>query len=273
MLSVWFTSIRQIFLPHLLPWGFGNPGQIPTFALRSYCFSLIHLMKKKLFFFLFCIFSTAAVFAQDEPESNEPEPMPDAPTRNFRIGVRTGAAVSTVNPGNLVNPSLLFGLTGGMTLRYKFGKIHDDRPEAYRFGFETQLNFVYKGSNFKNQNTEYYKMSFFYADMPLYGIVKIDKPGHVKLLAGPYSGYLINRSIYIKPDTYQDSTKLKLKSFDYGVAVGLEFKTRPVGFQVIVKQGLRDINDGLNAVNYPLIKPAFNGGRIRNFSVEIVLSF
>jgi hypothetical protein len=231
-------------------------------------------MKKKIILLLYGLVTSFALYAQEDPAvGNEPNPIPESPTRNFRIGVRTGGAVSTVGQGNFINPSPIFGLTGGINARYKFGKIRDDHPEAYRFGYEAQLNFAYKGSNFKNQNTQYNKISFFYGDLSMYGILKIDKEGYVKLLAGPYAGYLINNSIYIKPQISQDTTVLKLRDMDYGYGIGLEFKTRPIGFQVIVKQGLRNLNDGMNALKYPQIMPAFTGGRIRNFSVEIVLSF
>lgn len=220
----------------------------------------------------FLFLSPLALMAQEE-EFTDPEPTPEPPTRNFRLGVRTGAAVSTLSSGNLVNPSFIFGLTGGLTGRFKIGHIRDDQPEGYRFGVEPQLNFIYKGSNFKNTAAQYYKMSLFYVDLPVYGIVRLDKKGAVKAMAGPYLGYLMNSSIYLKPDTYRDSTVLKLKNFDFGVAAGIEFKTRPMGFQFIIKQGFTNIDNGLNAVNYPQIQPNFNGGRIRNFSVEIVLSF
>lgn len=273
MLSALFASIMDIFLAAdnvTLPQSVVNP----YFCTKASGKFVMGFMRKKIMLLVLGLITSFAVFAQEEPiDENAPEPMPEAPTRNFRIGVRTGGALSTVGQGNFINPSLLFGLTGGINARYKFGKIHDDRPEAYRFGYEAQLNFVYKGSNFKNQNTEYNKVSFFYGDLSMYGILKIDKQGYVKLLAGPYAGYLINSSVYIKPQVTQDTTVLKLKDMDYGYGIGLEFKTRPIGFQVIVKQGLRNLNDGMNALNYPQIMPAFTGGRVRNFSVEIVLSF
>ena len=230
-------------------------------------------MIKKLVPLVVFLFLGIMAMAQEPETGTEPEPIPDAPTRNFRIGVRTGGAISTLSPGNLTNPSTMFGLMGGMTARFKFGTIHDDKPEAYKFGFETQLGVVYKGSNFKNNNGEYNKISLFYGELATYGLLKITKTGNVKLMAGPYAGYLITSSIYIKPQTYMDTTELKLNPFDYGVGIGLEYKTLPIGFQLVVKRGLGNIDRGINFLNYPNIKTAFNGGQIRNFTVELVLSF
>lgn len=213
-------------------------------------------------------------FAQDEPVDPETEALlTESPNRNFKLGVRGGFAFSTFNPEVFSNPTFAFGITGGATARWKFGKIKDAERENYRFGFEAQANFIYRGSTFDNLNGQYNRISLFYIDLPLLGIMKLDKKGRVKLLGGIQGSYLANSSIFIKPETYKDTTELSLKPFSLSAVGGVEYRTDVVGIQFFIKQGITDINKGMNATTYPNLFPTLRNGSIKNFTCELTFSF
>lgn len=214
------------------------------------------------------------VFAQDEPTSDEFEnPVPDPPNRKFKVGVRGGFAFSTFNPDVFSNPTFAFGITGGATARWKLGKVRDAEPENYKFGIETQANFIYRGSTFDNLDGQYSRISLFYIDVPVLALMKLDKKGNVKLLGGIQGSYLANSSIFIKPDTFRDTTELSLKPFALAAVGGIEYRVGVVGIQFFIKQGITDINDGMNAITYPKLLPVLRNGSIKNFTCELTFSF
>jgi hypothetical protein len=212
--------------------------------------------------------------AQDQPAPEEAEnTVPDPPNRKFKLGVRGGFAFSTFNPEVFTNPTFAFGITGGATARWKFGKVRDAEPENYRLGMEAQANFIYRGSTFDNLDGQYNRISLFYVDVPLLAILKLDKKGSVKLLGGIQGSYLANSSIFIKPDTYKDTTELSLKPFALAAVGGIEYRVGVVGIQFFIKQGITDINNGMNATTYPKLLPVLRNGSIKNFTCELTFSF
>ncbi|MFA7381713.1 MAG: outer membrane beta-barrel protein [Bacteroidia bacterium] len=236
---------------------------------------LIMKMNIRIWLTLIVLSCTLNGFAQDEPADPEMEALlTESPNRNFKLGVRGGIAFSTFNPAVFSNPAFAFGITGGATARWKFGKIKDAERENYRFGFEAQANFIYRGSTFDNLNGQYNRISLFYIDLPLLGIMKLDKKGRVKLLGGIQGSYLANSSIFIKPDPYKtDTIDLKLKPFSLSAVGGVEYRTDVVGIQFFIKQGITDINKGMNATTYPNLFPTLRNGSIKNFTCELTFSF
>lgn len=238
-------------------------------------------MKKRVLLLFILVQAVLQVYAQDpKQEPTEEEiysSIPDPPSGRTKLGVRAGLSFNTLSSGNLQNPRIGTGLTGGAYCRVKLGRYNAKEPKLFKYAFEPQFNFTYKGSRFANDTGEYSRISLFYLDMPLLFIINLDKKdGDYSLILGPQFSYLAKKSLFIKSDPVPvdpDSAQLKFNPFDVVLVAGLQYCTRYVNIQLLVKPGLSNINRAMDARNAPLIRPLPNGQPIRNFSVELILAF
>jgi hypothetical protein len=82
--------------------------------------------------------------------------------------------------------------------------------------------------------------------------------------------YLLNSSIYQTDANNAEPEAPGLKKHDLLAVLGGQFYTPFVGFQVLAKYGLVNINDGLLGAQ---TKPAFKGKDIHNFAIEFNIIF
>ncbi|MES2689111.1 MAG: outer membrane beta-barrel protein [Bacteroidota bacterium] len=199
--------------------------------------------------------------ALSEEDDDEPmEWLKGDMTETHEYGIRFGLGTSTMLGGELDNPRPLIGLNGAAYYRYKY------RPKA---AIQVEGGVSMRGSTFANGTGEYSSITMYYIDVPLLWVRSLNQKGTNNLLLGAQYSYMLNPDIYIDPSSIADSQTPKFKTSDVMAVAGAQFYVGFVGFQLVAKYGLVDINDGLITG----LKPAFKNKDIHNFTFEINFLF
>lgn len=220
---------------------------------------------KMLCFWVMCLLSSSG-FAQTDSSEYETDEQGEVKwitgnmNQDKKFGLRLGSHLSTMLGGELTNPRLQFGLNGSVYYRIKY------KPTA---AVQADLGFSIRGSNFNNQIGEYDLIRTYYLDVPIMWVKSINSTQTTHFLIGAQYSWLLNASIYVKPNALPESQSPQFKKNDVLALSGVQFYGGFVGFQVIAKYGLININDGLiNGLNPPL-----KNKDIHNFALEVNLLF
>jgi len=180
----------------------------------------------------------------------------------LKIGIKFGAGTSTMLGTEMTNSTLSIGLDGSVFFRYRF------KP---RFAVQTELGASFRGSNFEKIIGNYSAIKTYNLDIPVTLVFALDKTKTSNLVAGIQYSYLLNSSMYKYGQQLPEADAPGLNKNDILAIVGTQFYTPFVGFQVLAKYGLTDINEGKAWPS--LVKPDNTGGSIHNFSVELNFLF
>jgi hypothetical protein len=221
---------------------------------------------QRLFFILMMLFATVAIAQTDssdladEEEEDSFEWLKGDMNEDQEFGIRLGTNTTTMLGGELDNPRPMFGLNGAVYYRKKVSP---------KNAFQLDLAVSLRGSNFANPVGEYNKLVTYYVDFPLTWVRSINANNSTHLITGLQYSHLLNTSIFIKPNTFAETEKPKLKLNDVLLVAGTQFYGDFVGFQILAKYGLLNINNGLISGLNPLLK----NKDIHNFVLEINLLF
>lgn len=232
------------------------------------------MMKKYLLFLLICLaavnFATAQKDTSSTPyeESTETEGEDDGPIEwlkgnmndDKKFGVKLGTGLSTMLGGELNNPRPKFGLNGSLYYRHKY------TPKA---AVQAELAFSVNGSNFANNVGEYETIQAYYLGAPIMWVRSINEKNTSHIIVGLQYARLLNASLYVNPNLLPESQQPKLKKDDLMILAGTQFYAGFVGFQLVAKYGLVNINNGLiSGLNPPL-----KNKDIHNFALEVNFLF
>ncbi|MES2779607.1 MAG: outer membrane beta-barrel protein [Bacteroidota bacterium] len=220
-------------------------------------------------FLCFILLLSGALFSQAQTDSTETDSAEDnseavlvIPPINeqLKVGIKFGSGVCTLLGNELANPRPSYMLSGGAYLRYRFKRHWFIQPEAC---------ITYKGSNFNNGTAQYQSVRMYYIDVPVLLMLGLNDENTSNVFVGLQYSRLLNASLYLKDAPLPESTAPAIKKDDLAAVLGTQFHTPFVGFQIAVKYGLIDINNGL----LPNLNPPNTGKDIHHFTIEINFLF
>lgn len=179
----------------------------------------------------------------------------------LKLGLKLGAGYSSMLGKELENPAGTFGIDGSAYLRYRFKPM---------FAFQTEVGASFRGGNFNNGPGEYSSIKTYYIDLPAMIVIAVDKTTNNHIIAGVQYSRLVNSSLYLTNSVSPETNAPSLKKDDVMALIGMQFYTPFVGFQILAKIGVLDINDGLMGAN---TKPKYKGKDIRNLAIELNFLF
>jgi hypothetical protein len=201
---------------------------------------------------------TGADTADDDEDIGtlaQPEINPD-----LKAGIKLGCGYSMLVGAETNTSRPYFSLIGGAYLKYKFKKHWFIQPE-------TMVS--RRGSNFKNSVDEYARIQLYYIDVPLLFGRGINKDNSTIVFSGIQYSRLINSAIFRENSVVPEGITPRVNKNDFLVAAGTQFHTPFVGFQLMFKYGLLNVNEGL----VPSLPPANKGLNLNNLIFEFNLLF
>lgn len=218
-------------------------------------------MKKILLTYSVWVLSTLCVFSQTEDATADDE-IPVKPELNeeLKAGVKLGLGMSALigNESNTSVPQLM--LTGGAYVRYRFSTNWMLQPE---------VSIVSKGGRFNNRSGEYGQIRCYLIEAPILLMYGFDKQNVNCVYVGAGYARVINSSLYKVGAYLPESSNIGLTKNDFFVATGMQFHTPFVGFQIGLKYGLINANNGLVST----VPPANQGKNLNHISFEIQFLF
>lgn len=195
--------------------------------------------------------------------------------RKDKLGIRVGFGVTRLTSNELLNTKLSRGYQGAFYYRVNLFK---------GFHLNTEMGASVKGANFNNGDTGYSQLSLLYLDFNVLGMIQLTSDFKHSLVLGVQSSRLMRSSLFIGPEQFASYLQLPMKRWDFAAVAGYHFNTRYVGFQAVLKYGLRNIADGFATFNktsvndpgeqFSQLSPSLQGVTdIRNFSVELSVYF
>lgn len=117
-------------------------------------------------------------------------------------------------------------------------------------GFQTELLYSTKGTvgQYYGAFDQEVKYNFNYIDLPVLAVFKVGET--VEIHAGGYASYLLGANISYEGDLANGSDEIdkdQLKSYDYGLALGVGINVGPVQIGARYNYGLVEIADSDNA--------------------------
>ena len=222
---------------------------------------------QRLLFILMMLFASVAIaqtdstnLADEEEEEESFEWLKGNMNEDVEFGLRLGTNTTAMFGGELDNPRPMFGLNGAVYYRKKF------RPKS---AFQIDLAVSLRGSNFDNPLGKYSKLVTYYVDLPVTWVRSISADNNSHFIAGLQYSQLLNTSIYMNSTAVAENERPKLRDNDVMLLAGTQFYGGFVGFQIVAKYGLLNINNGLiSGLNPPLKNKS-----IHNFALELNLLF
>jgi hypothetical protein len=221
---------------------------------------------KHLLLLLTCYFVSTFAFAQidtsqvDGNEDDDTRLVIPAINEQLKAGVKIGGGLSVLLGDELQNPVPTYLLTGGAYIRWRFKPHWNLQPE---------FNITYRGSKFNNGNLEYQEIVMYSLDIPVLLMYGFNEQNTSNIVAGIQYSRLLNSSLYLTDALVSENTAPALTKNDLMVVAGAQFHTPFVGFQILAKYGLIDMNNGL----LPNLNPPNTGKSIHPFLLEINLLF
>lgn len=219
-------------------------------------------------FLLFCTLlpMSLALFAQvdsaesEEWDEGEIEWLRHNMNEEHVYGIRLGMSTSAMLGGELDNPRPLFGVNGSVYYRYRY------TPRA---AVQIEAGFSRRGSRFANSPTEYTSIRMYCIDVPLFWVRSLNRKGTSHALVGAQYSRMLEPDIYIGRASRPEEQTPKLKTDDLMLLAGAQFYAGFVGFQLVAKYGLVNINNGL----IPTLNPPFKNKDIHHCTFEINFLF
>lgn len=217
-------------------------------------------------FLLICLvlFSLAAMSQTDSSETEfdgeEPVWLKGDMNEVHEYGIKLGTGFSTMLGDELENPRPTFGLNGSGYYRFRYSQ---------KSAVQVESGISIRGSNFANSEGEYSSIKSYNVDVPVMWVRALNQSKKAHFLIGAQYSYLLSASIYVEPKQVAEDQKPRFKKHDILALAGTQFYSGFVGFQVIAKYGLVNINDGLITG----LNPAFKNKDIHNFVLELNFLF
>lgn len=176
----------------------------------------------------------------------------------YHLGMKVSSSFNMLHGTELENPTVKLNVNGGIFFKHKLGQ---------NLHFQTEALASFKGSKFNNGRNRYQRIHLFYLDVPLYAQVNLQKgkPDHVVFL-GPQFSYLLNSEVYVNGGAKALYKDLGLKPVDFAGVLGYQYNGYYTGFQICLKAGLRDINNGLKFID--VLPETGKGGNIYTLGFE-----
>jgi hypothetical protein len=185
----------------------------------------------------------------------QPEIDPD-----IKAGIKLGSGISMLVGAETSTSRPYFSLIGGGYLKYKFKKHWFTQPEAM---------VSRRGSNFRNGADGYARIQLYYLDAPVLLGRGINKDNSTIILTGLQYSRLLNAAVFRQKSIVPEGRTPRINKDDLLVAAGAQFHTPFVGFQLMLKYGLMNINQGL----IDGLPPANKGLNLNNLIFEFNLLF
>ncbi len=176
----------------------------------------------------------------------------------YHLGMKVSSTFNSLRGTELENPTIKMNVNGGVFFKYKLGQ---------NFHLQTEVLASFKGSKFDNGRNRYERIHLFYLDFPLYAQVNLQKgkANHVAFL-GPQVSYLLNSEVYVNGGARSLYKDLGLYPIDFAGVLGYQHNGYYTGFQICLKAGLRNINNGLKFVD--VLPETGKGGSIYTVGLE-----
>jgi len=223
---------------------------------------------RKLSSALFLVFLSLVSYAQQADSTNNFADNEEAvfvkPDNSdpLKFGLKLGVGYSDFMGSEFAHAVGRVGINGSAYLRYRF------KP---KWSFQTEVGASFRGSNFSNATSEYSSIRMYYIDVPVMLGYAFDKTNNDLLIAGFQYSYLLNSSIYIADGALPEGNSPSFIKSDIPLILGVQFNTPFVGFQILSKYGLVNLNQNQQWPSNA--KPVNTFGTIHNFSIELNLLF
>lgn len=213
------------------------------------------------FFWVICAVAQDLPEPADSSDTEEEKPMPAPPDKLYKLGVKMGMQASRFFGDEVPNATMIVGMNGGFYVRKRF--------ENSRFSLQLESCMSFRGSNFNNGDSGYSKIKTYYLDLPFYIMYSIDEAKTQRPFIGFQTSWLINSSLFYGNSPLPENDEPKLAPMDYLLCGGYQVRAGYVSFQLSLKYGLTNINEGLLSK----LIPANSRKNIQNFVVELNLLF
>lgn len=217
---------------------------------------------------MLCMLAAAAQHYDPELDEYDPE------MKRRKLGIRVGFGYTKLNSPQFVNAGSAAGLHGAFYYRKNISK---------GFHFNPELGASIKGSKFNNGDTGYSRISLFYFDIALLGMINLDNKNVNSIVVGIQGSRLMRSSLFVGREQFASFLQLPFKPWDFSAVLGYHFNTNFIGFNLSLKYGLYNIagdfaNFDKNSVNGSMkfkdVKPSLaNVTDVKNLSIEFSLYF
>jgi len=199
---------------------------------------------------------SAALIAEDDVMVFVKPPI----NEETKFGIKIGFGIGTMLGTELANPRPSSILTGGAYYRNRFSKHWSLQPE---------LNISFRGSRFANQPSEYGQIKTYYLDLPILLMRGLNEKNTTNIVGGFQYSRQLNASLYLINSPLPESNAPKLTKQDAAIIIGMQWQTPFVGFQLLAKYGLLNLNNGLLSN----LNPPNGGGTIHQAGIELNMLF
>jgi hypothetical protein len=134
---------------------------------------------------------------------------------------------------------------------------------------QAETNISYRGSNFANGTGAYNSIKCYYIDIPVLLFYGFNEKNTVNIVGGLQYAYLMSASMFTEGSALAEQDEPALNKNDVMVALGSQFHTPFVGFQLLFKYGLLNVDKGL----LPNVPPVNTGNPMHNLTFEIGFIF
>lgn len=158
-----------------------------------------------------------------------------------KAGIKGGLNVSNLYLDDVTDENARMGTHIGLFAQFSSEGIA---------GFQTELLFSTKGSvaQYSGSIDQEVKYNFNYIDLPLLAVLKVGET--VEIHAGGYASYLLSANVSYEGDLGNGSDEIdkdNLKSYDYGLALGVGINVGMVQIGARYNYGLVEIADSNSA--------------------------
>ncbi len=178
----------------------------------------------------------------------------------MKAGVKMGAGLFMLAGEEANKPFPAFGLAGGAYFRYRFSE---------HWALQNELNITIRGGKFRNKANEYGTIRTYTMDVPVLLLRGLDEQNINNILFGVQYSYLLNSLLYKVDAQLAETQQPNLNKHDIFLIGGAQFYTPWVGFQLALKYGFLNVNNGLIST----IPPANQGKMLRNLAFEFTFIF
>ncbi len=222
---------------------------------------------KSVFIFSIILFFSFSAWAQepvdstiiddgrDEEELVKPEINPES-----KLGIKLGTGITTMVGGEPKNPRPAMYLTGGL-----FGRLRMKHNWSMQGEFVVSL----KGSNFNNDPGEYGSIKTYYLEAPVMLLKGLNPNNTSNIVFGLQYSRLLNAVQYKVDGALPESESPGIAKNDLVAIGGAQFHTPFVGFQLLLKYGLLNINDGFSGS----LPPLNTGKSVHHITFEVSFIF
>jgi hypothetical protein len=180
---------------------------------------------------------------------------------NLKLGIKGGVNFANLNSNDIENNKVLTGVNFGV-----FAKL----PLSDSFAIQPEMYFTTKGSELTYQNVFVdgtAKFELNYIEVPVMLIFNLGQNFNFQL--GPYASYLVSSKVKNVSDVNfnfeENIDSGDFNKFDTGIAVGLGYDTKSVGFGIRYNLGLVTVGEEKTYLGTNYVFPDGKNGVINLF--------